>query len=311
MFWTWEKTYTHTHTICSRSCRTTIIELHFEICPWVMVHSWHYRLLERCLNYSERIGWYAGDSHSAWCSPTVFVVKNDGSIRYWLSYHKFNEVSQFDTYPVPLVGKLLNRLDTACFFSQRWIWPRVTGRFPCFQSQKKKWPSPLHTDYTNLWHFSSAFSEARSLSSISWTLYGMMSSSIVTPGWSMCSEWPWSRSPWGRWDLRPTRKSVHLDGGVFGEPPERWAGTSAGAAFASCPHTQYHTQYLLCISSWDTHSSSVQTMPRCNGSLVWRIPTPRSPCGIWLSNLWSSRWSIGQGCRWSWLISSPASWETE
>lgn len=118
MFWTWEKTYTHTHThtICSRSCRTTIIELHFEICPWVMVHSWHYRLLERCLNYSERIGWYAGDSHSAWCSPTVFVVKNDGSIRYWLSYHKFNEVSQFDTYPVPLVGKLLNRLDTACFF---------------------------------------------------------------------------------------------------------------------------------------------------------------------------------------------------
>lgn len=52
------------------------------------------------------------------------------------------------------------------------------------------------------------------------------------------------------------------------------------------------------------HGSAAQTTPRCNGSTAWKMQTPGSPGGIWLYSPLSSRWSIGQGRRWLWPISS-------
>lgn len=48
-----------------------------------------------------------------------------------------------------------------------------------------------------------------------------------------------------------------------------------------------------------------QITPHCSDSNIWRMPTPRSPIGIWLSSLLRSRCSIGPMRRWLWLISSP------
>lgn len=95
--------------------RTPLIEHHFEKQPGVTVRSRLYRLPEHKWQivqkeFSEmlKIG-VIEESHSAWCSPIVLVVKKDGSIQFCTDYRKVNEVSQFDAYPMPLVDELLDR----------------------------------------------------------------------------------------------------------------------------------------------------------------------------------------------------------
>ncbi len=57
------------------------------------------------------------ESHSDWASPIVLVPKTDGSVWFCVDYRKVNAVSKFDTYPMPRVDELLDRLGTARFYS--------------------------------------------------------------------------------------------------------------------------------------------------------------------------------------------------
>lgn len=43
-------------------------------------------------------------------------------MRFCVDYHKVNEVSQFDAYPMPWVDELLDQLGSACFFLTLGYW---------------------------------------------------------------------------------------------------------------------------------------------------------------------------------------------
>ncbi len=57
------------------------------------------------------------ESQSAWSSPIVLVPKPDGSTRFCNDYRKLNEISKFDTYPMPRIDELIERLGPACFIT--------------------------------------------------------------------------------------------------------------------------------------------------------------------------------------------------
>lgn len=72
-----------------------------------MLGSWPYRLAEHKIQTAQRelaemlkMG-LVEESHSAWCSLIVRVVKKHGSMWFCVDYHKVNEESQFDPYPTP------------------------------------------------------------------------------------------------------------------------------------------------------------------------------------------------------------------
>lgn len=50
------------------------------------------------------------ESHSEWSSPIFLVPKSDSSILFCNDFRKLNEVSKFDTYPMPRVDELIERL---------------------------------------------------------------------------------------------------------------------------------------------------------------------------------------------------------
>ncbi|XP_064418480.1 uncharacterized protein LOC135358762 [Latimeria chalumnae] len=53
------------------------------------------------------------ESHSEWNSPIILVPKPDGSIRFCNDYRRLNEISKFDSYPMPRVDDLIERLGRA------------------------------------------------------------------------------------------------------------------------------------------------------------------------------------------------------
>ncbi|XP_039463817.1 uncharacterized protein LOC120437327 [Oreochromis aureus] len=149
--------------------RTSLIEHHVETQLGVTVHSRPYRLPEhkrqidqRELNEMLRMG-VIEESHSAWFSPIVLVMKKDGSIRFCVDYHKVNEVSQFDAYPMPRVDELLDRLGTARCFTTLDL-AKGYWQIPLSVESKEKQPSPLRTGCTNLSHFGWLFRSPRHLS---------------------------------------------------------------------------------------------------------------------------------------------------
>ncbi|KAF4090058.1 hypothetical protein AMELA_G00047550 [Ameiurus melas] len=57
------------------------------------------------------------ESNSPWSSPIVVVPKPDGSIRLCKDFRRLNQVSDFDSYPLPRVDDLVERLGRARFIS--------------------------------------------------------------------------------------------------------------------------------------------------------------------------------------------------
>ena len=57
------------------------------------------------------------ESHSPWSSPIVIVPKPDGTLRFCNDFRKLNEVSRFDSYPMPRTDEMIERLGPARYIS--------------------------------------------------------------------------------------------------------------------------------------------------------------------------------------------------
>lgn len=56
-------------------------------------------------------------SNSPWSSPIVMIPKPDGIFHFCNDFRKLNKVSQFDSYPMPRVDELIERLGRARYVS--------------------------------------------------------------------------------------------------------------------------------------------------------------------------------------------------
>ena len=56
------------------------------------------------------------ESHSPWVSPAVLVRKKDGSIRFCVDFRKLNAVTKKDSYPIPRIEDLHDRLSGNSWF---------------------------------------------------------------------------------------------------------------------------------------------------------------------------------------------------
>ncbi len=56
-------------------------------------------------------------SQSEWCNPVVLVPKKDGSLRFCIDFHYLNSVSKFDSFPMPRIEELIEKLGKAKFIS--------------------------------------------------------------------------------------------------------------------------------------------------------------------------------------------------
>ncbi|CAM4645565.1 unnamed protein product [Lepidochelys kempii] len=57
------------------------------------------------------------ESHSRWSSPIILVPKPDCSLRFCNDFRKFNEVSQFDAYPIPRIDERVDQLGKAQYLT--------------------------------------------------------------------------------------------------------------------------------------------------------------------------------------------------
>ena len=51
-------------------------------------------------------------------APILFVKKKDGSLRLCVDYRKLNEMTIRNSYPLPLINELLDRVKGAKFFTK-------------------------------------------------------------------------------------------------------------------------------------------------------------------------------------------------
>lgn len=56
-------------------------------------------------------------SNSNWCSPIVIVPKPDGSLRFCIDFRQVNNITKFDSYPMPRIDEILERLGKAKYMS--------------------------------------------------------------------------------------------------------------------------------------------------------------------------------------------------
>ena len=56
-------------------------------------------------------------SVSSWISPIVLVPKPDVSTRFCIDFRKVNQVSKFNTFPLPRIDELIEQLGEATFIT--------------------------------------------------------------------------------------------------------------------------------------------------------------------------------------------------
>ena len=56
-------------------------------------------------------------SASPWTSPVVMVKKKDGKMRFCIDYRKLNSVTRKDTYPLPRIDEMLDKLSDSTIFT--------------------------------------------------------------------------------------------------------------------------------------------------------------------------------------------------
>lgn len=56
-------------------------------------------------------------SRSLWISPAVLIRKKDGIIRFCVDFRKLNAVTERDSYPIPRIDDLLDRLSGNAWFT--------------------------------------------------------------------------------------------------------------------------------------------------------------------------------------------------
>ncbi|KAJ1080474.1 hypothetical protein NDU88_000673, partial [Pleurodeles waltl] len=88
-------------------------------------------------------------SQIPWCSPVVSVPKPDGSIRFYIDFRQVNSVSQFDTYPLPRVDELLEKLGKARYMSTLDL-TKGYWQIPLAQNDKEK---TAFSTPSGLYHF--------------------------------------------------------------------------------------------------------------------------------------------------------------
>ncbi len=55
-------------------------------------------------------------SSGPWCSPIVLVRKKDGMICFYVDYHKLNDATHKNSYPLPRIDDMLEALRGANYF---------------------------------------------------------------------------------------------------------------------------------------------------------------------------------------------------
>ena len=56
-------------------------------------------------------------STSPWSRPIVLVQKKNGDMRFCVDYRKLNEITVYDSHPLPLISDLLDSVKDAQYFS--------------------------------------------------------------------------------------------------------------------------------------------------------------------------------------------------
>uniref|UniRef100_A0A9J8BMN8 Gypsy retrotransposon integrase-like protein 1 n=1 Tax=Cyprinus carpio carpio TaxID=630221 RepID=A0A9J8BMN8_CYPCA len=103
--------------------RTNVLKHDILTAPGVIIRQWPYRVPEAWRHAIEeevqemlRLGTIE-PSRSPWSSPIVMVPKPDGTFRFCNDFRHLNEVSEFDSSPMPRVDERLDRLGRARFIS--------------------------------------------------------------------------------------------------------------------------------------------------------------------------------------------------
>uniref|UniRef100_A0A669FBS4 Gypsy retrotransposon integrase-like protein 1 n=1 Tax=Oreochromis niloticus TaxID=8128 RepID=A0A669FBS4_ORENI len=103
--------------------RTSLVEHDIVLKPDAAVKRMSYRIPERFLvELKEEVDLMLSlgiiqPSASEWCNPVVLAPKKDSTIRFCIDFRYLNSISKFDSYPMPRIDDLIERLGKAKYLT--------------------------------------------------------------------------------------------------------------------------------------------------------------------------------------------------